>query len=97
MAEINGSINTEPRFCSNCGDRLGPGSNFCGRCGAEVPAAGGGVLGRRVADPDGVEYIGFWLRLAAAIIDGIITGVVATILNAITGIPAIGSRIRQIS
>ena len=37
------------------------------------------------------EYMGFWVRLAAAVIDGIITGIIGGIIGAITGVPALGS------
>ena len=38
-----------------------------------------------------VEYMGFWVRLAAAVIDGILTGIIGTIIVAIIDVPAIGS------
>ena len=91
MAESDQSLNTEIRNCSNCGEPLVPGSNFCGRCGAESRATGDRVLDRRVADPDGVEYIGFWARLAALIIDGIITGVVGGVIDLLVDTAILGS------
>ena len=38
-----------------------------------------------------VEYMGFWVRLAAAVIDGILTGIVGGIISTATGVPALGS------
>lgn len=83
MAEIDQSFNGEGRYCSKCGEPLVPGSNFCGRCGAEAPAAGDQALDRRVVDPDGVEYIGFWVRLAAWVIDFIVLSVIQLVLSLI--------------
>ena len=93
MAETDRGFNRETKYCSICGEPLEPGSNFCGGCGAEATATGASAqgIGQGKAGPDGVEYVGFGVRLAAAVIDGVITGVAGAILNAITGIPAIGS------
>ena len=91
MAEPDQGPNRGGRYCSNCGEPLESGSKFCGSCGAELPATGARVHGRRVVDSDGVEYIGFWVRLAAAIIDGIITGVVGTIIDLLAGTAILGS------
>lgn len=85
MAESNQSFNTEdfntPRYCSNCGERLVPESNFCGRCGTETSQINAQVVGQGVVDPDGVEYMGFWIRLAAVVIDGVITGVISAVID----------------
>ena len=93
MAETGQSFNTERRYCSNCGEPLEPASNFCGRCGEEALATNTGarILGQRTVGPDGVEYAGFGVRLAAAIIDGTITGVVGTIIDLVAGTAILGS------
>ena len=91
MAQDDRSFNRERRFCSNCGEPLVPGSNFCGRCGSEVPAVGAPSLERLVADSGGVEYIGFWARLAAAVVDGIITGAVGAVIDLLAGTAILGS------
>ena len=100
MAESDQSFNKEdfntPRYCSNCGERLVPGSNFCGMCGTETspnnapganppganaPEAVAQVFGRGMVYSDDVEYMGFWIRLAAVIIDGVITGVISAVID----------------
>jgi uncharacterized RDD family membrane protein YckC len=58
-------------FCPVCGAALTAGAQFCGNCGTRLTPAGpqapqGGAL------TAGVEYAGFWMRLIAAIIDGVI-------------------------
>lgn len=67
-------------FCSKCGGALGEGAAFCGTCGQ--PAASTGIVSAptagaappippAVAAP-AVLYAGFWLRVVAAIIDGLV-------------------------
>ena len=41
--------------------------------------------------PSENEYMGFWIRVAAALIDGVLTGVAGAILGAVTGIPYLAS------
>ncbi len=60
-----------PGFCSSCGNALAMGATFCGNCGAAV-AAGAAA---------GMQYAGFWMRFAAAFIDGIILIVVQVVLS----------------
>lgn len=57
----------EQRFCTNCGARIESGSYFCYSCGH---AAGNAAAVTQAA------YAGFWLRVAAWLIDIIITSVV---------------------
>jgi uncharacterized RDD family membrane protein YckC/predicted nucleic acid-binding Zn ribbon protein len=52
------------RACPACGQAVPAGADFCPDCGRAVGGTGA------------VEYGGFWIRLLAAIIDGIIIGVV---------------------
>jgi uncharacterized RDD family membrane protein YckC len=74
--------------CSSCGAKTADGAAFCNSCGrpiigysvaqaAAAPAAGGAgsvaVPGAAVAGAR--AYAGFWLRLVAAIIDGLILGI----------------------
>jgi uncharacterized RDD family membrane protein YckC len=77
-------------FCAKCGAQVADGVAFCGACGQPVagssaasaipPAmpgytpAGGQTWQVPVAQP-GVTYAGFWLRLVAAIIDGIVLSI----------------------
>jgi uncharacterized RDD family membrane protein YckC len=72
-------------FCSRCGMRVEEGNRFCQACGQEV---GGGVIAApaaasAVSPPIAVSapvsarlpYAGFWERLAAYLIDGLILGI----------------------
>ncbi len=74
-------------FCSSCGATVPDGSGFCGSCGrpmagysigqpAAVAAGAAGVstIPATVAMA-GTMYAGFWLRVVAAIIDGILLGI----------------------
>jgi len=67
-------------FCSKCGANVAEGVAFCGACGQPVvgfavgqtaAAPTAGAVGVRVP----VAYAGFWLRVVAAIIDGILLGI----------------------
>jgi len=74
-------------FCSKCGASVAEGAGFCSSCGQPVPATSAGQSGAgtisggampaaryTVARP-GVLYAGFWLRVVAAIIDGILLSI----------------------
>jgi uncharacterized RDD family membrane protein YckC len=75
-------------ICSSCGATVVDGTAFCGACGrpiigynvsqasATAPAiASGAPPIPGVYTPGANIYAGFWLRLVAAIIDGIILGI----------------------
>lgn len=66
--------------CPQCGARIRQGVQFCANCGAEQEGAA-----------EDVEYAGFMIRLGAAIIDSLITGVPAAIITSFTDIPALGT------
>jgi len=71
---MNGDI-----FCNKCGAPNAAAAQFCGRCGsALVPAA--------VPAQAGVHYGGFWIRVVAAIIDGILVRLVVHPFAAMFGI-----------
>jgi len=71
-------------FCSSCGAKIAEGAAFCGACGGPVgaaaagtspaPAAGSMGLPAAPVAAGGVKYAGFWLRLVAHLIDGIVMG-----------------------
>ena len=73
--------------CHNCGARLHQGVRYCPQCGSEQ------AVGLMASASGEVEYMGFWVRFAAALIDAVITGVVAAIIGAAIGIPFLGSAI----
>ena len=55
------------QFCTSCGETLSDFQTSCDNCGAEVRAQPtSGLIG-----PD-TEFAGFWIRLAAQVLDGII-------------------------
>lgn len=66
--------------CRQCGARIRQGVEFCPNCGAEQEGAG-----------EDAQYAGFLVRLGAAIIDSLITGVPAAIITSFTDIPALGT------
>lgn len=69
-------------FCSRCGLRVDEGNRFCQGCGQEVGVAAPAAvsvpsapvgLSASVSAP--IPYAGFWLRVAAYFIDGLILGI----------------------
>ena len=100
-AHCGQAIRAASRFCSNCGTELLPDARFCPACGAasniEAPAPTDTAASGQPSMPAGLglpgetEYMGFWIRVAAALIDGVLTGVASVIIDAVTGIPFIGS------
>jgi uncharacterized RDD family membrane protein YckC len=66
--------------CPQCGARIRQGVEFCPNCGAVQEGA-----------EDQAQYAGFLVRLAAAIIDSLITGIPAAIITSFTDIPALGT------
>ena len=73
--------------CRICGQDNPPEASFCGKCGAVLatttePAATPAVtVPPTVAPVVQAEYMGFWIRFVAAIIDAIILGAIFTILS----------------
>ena len=66
--------------CPQCGARIRQGVQFCPNCGRQQDGA-----------DEGSNYAGFLVRLGAAIIDSLITGVPAAIITSFTDIPAFGT------
>ena len=62
--------------CRACGAAVFPDADFCPNCGQSVSAIPHGA----------VEYMGFWIRIAAFLVDRIIVYVVAAIIAAVIGI-----------
>lgn len=73
--------------CRNCRARIRQGVRYCPQCGSEQAA------GPVTSASGEVEYMGFWVRFAAALIDAVITGAAAAIIDAVIGIPFLGSAI----
>ena len=78
---------SNPGFCSHCGTSIAPGSSFCTSCGSSTAVATARPSDRGAVAMAETEYMGFWIRLAAAVIDGIIIGIIGGIIDAITGVP----------
>ena len=69
MIDPDQSLEIRSELCRSCGVGLDRRDRFCSVCGSpvipgEVPAAGVAVQ-----DQANLEYMGFWIRLAAQIID----------------------------
>jgi uncharacterized RDD family membrane protein YckC len=72
-------------FCTRCGLRVEEGNRFCQNCGQEVGASAPAVpiAGSALPPPAAttapvsapLPYAGFWLRLVAFFIDGLILGI----------------------
>jgi uncharacterized RDD family membrane protein YckC len=77
-------------FCVRCGHQIQAGDRFCQSCGQEIGAFGaassppaleassGSTVGAGFTAP--LPYAGFWLRLSAYSIDGVILGIPFMIL-----------------
>jgi uncharacterized RDD family membrane protein YckC len=78
-------------FCSKCGSNLAPGSAFCQVCGTAAPtasalpaiprtgsaiASAGAPVSPHWLPPAARAFAGFWLRLVACLIDGVLLGAV---------------------
>ena len=72
-------------FCSKCGHQIEVETRFCNQCGAAVLEASAAPALAAAFQP-AVEYAGFWLRLVAAVIDGILLQIVVIPLSFLLGI-----------
>ncbi|HEY6303807.1 MAG TPA: RDD family protein [Terriglobales bacterium] len=86
-------------FCNKCGAQNTAGAQFCNRCGAHTSPVAANPATSSLATPYsapapayqpvvpaiGVRYGGFWIRVVAAIIDGIIVRVVVSPIHLIFG------------
>src|SRR5271157_5655939 len=81
-------------FCNKCGAQNAAGVQVCNRCGAPTSPTSGAVPPPyspvapsyvAVAPVLGAGYGGFWIRVVAAIIDGIILRVVVSPIHLIFG------------
>lgn len=72
-------------FCATCGREQEPGARFCPNCGAAASGGPGYAPGMDYPPGGelaaGVEYMGFWIRVAAALIDLILISIVAAIVG----------------
>ncbi len=66
-------------YCSNCGKEVPRNTKFCPNCGAKLTSSG-------LADSN-VKYAGFWVRFIAILVDGIIVGIVFSLVTSLFNIP----------
>ena len=76
--------------CKVCGQDNPPEARFCANCGAtlvakvEPPSAVAVPGGPPPAAPEvAVKYMGFWIRLGAAIIDAVVVWLVSNVLSSV--------------
>ena len=70
--------------CGACGASVAPGVGFCSSCG------------RALAMPyAGTEYMGFWIRVAAYVVDWIVIYAASALIAALIGIPLIAGDAEQ--
>jgi uncharacterized RDD family membrane protein YckC len=75
-------------FCNKCGAENVAGAQFCARCGTPTMLTSSGVSAQAVGYQTvttGVRYGGFWIRVVAAIVDGVIIRVVVAPVGMIFG------------
>jgi len=76
--------------CKSCGHDNPPEARFCANCGfslaatIEQPAPAVAPSAEPATPEVAVEYMGFWIRFAAAIIDGIIISFISFVLARFT-------------
>lgn len=79
-----------PIYCTTCGRESEPSARFCDNCGAMLgPPAGAPQYAPGVPYLDqatqAVEYMGFWIRLAAFLIDAILLTIISVLIQAALG------------
>jgi uncharacterized RDD family membrane protein YckC len=81
--------------CESCGHDNPPQAHFCANCGSSLvttiePPAPAVARGAEPAVPEvAVEYMGFWIRLAAVIIDYLVLSVITFIVDIFEHVPLI--------
>jgi uncharacterized RDD family membrane protein YckC len=91
---MNGTL-----FCTKCGAANPASAQFCSACGASnapagptattptpAPAAPNAAVGAYAGGQAGAGYGGFWIRVVAALIDGVLVRVVLTPFRAVLGL-----------
>jgi uncharacterized RDD family membrane protein YckC len=73
-------------YCSKCGSTIPENAGFCTSCGQQVFSTAVAPIARPYSPVSGaprfptLPYAGFWLRVVAHLIDGILGGIVFSIL-----------------
>ena len=84
-------LEIKPSTCTRCAAPMRPDASFCPNCGSAAGSTTSSVIVEAVSDRAEVEYMGFWVRLAAWVIDAVITGVIGGIIDALVGVAFLGS------
>ena len=84
MALADESFGGSSRYCSSCGQGLRERDRFCPSCGSAVDARIAGTGWETSPDLVAEQYMGFWIRLAAEVIDYVILAIALIIVGALT-------------
>ncbi|WP_185819849.1 RDD family protein [Salibacterium salarium] len=81
--ECGSTVNQHDDFCLSCGFRPNQSSNYCQSCGEKTKAHQEMCVncGEMLKSSGGEEFAGFWLRVAAVLIDSIVVAVPLNILS----------------
>ena len=71
---LTGDTIYDKKTCTGCGAPNSPTSEYCYKCGLKLPDKVGGGY-------ETTRYAGFWIRLLACLIDGILLGTVISIIS----------------
>lgn len=74
--------------CQSCGHDNLPEARFCANCGSSLAPAVEPPAPVPAAPEAAVEYMGFWIRVAAAIIDSLVLSVVSSLFSFILQVGA---------
>jgi uncharacterized RDD family membrane protein YckC len=70
-------------YCQKCGAQNDDQAAFCDKCGTALQKTSPATPTAAAAFPAAVQYAGFWKRLAATLIDGLILGALQTVIQVI--------------
>ena len=70
-----------PVYCTTCDREADPGARFCDNCGASLDPQYTPGLTYFDQDSQDVEYMGFWIRLPALLIDVILLVIVGLVIR----------------
>ena len=68
-------------YCQKCGAQNDDQAAFCDKCGAALQKPSTPTTASAQVYPAAVQYAGFWRRVLATIIDGLIVGAVQTVFQ----------------
>jgi uncharacterized RDD family membrane protein YckC len=67
-------------YCQKCGAQNDDQAAFCDKCGTALQKPQPATAATGTGYPGEIQYAGFWRRLAASVIDGLIVGAVPTVI-----------------